>query len=121
MSNFPRRAGIRSRFQHVWDRYLTWGVDNPAQQNVLQQMTVWSGLTEESRQAGITPFLEIEKTAEAAVTQRLFLNRPLDFIRATMSALADTTMDFMRHHPRQAEQYRKDGFEMLWSAVARKK
>ncbi len=121
MSNFPRRAGIRSRFQHVWDRYVTWGVDNPEQQKVLQQMTVWSGLTEESTQAGITPFLEIEKTAEAAVAQRLFLNRPLDFIRATMSALADTTMDFMRHHPRQAEQYRKDGFEMLWSAVVRKK
>ena len=84
-------------------------------------MMVWSGLTEESKRAGITPFLEIEKTAEAAVAQRLFLDRPLDFIRATMSALADTTMEFIRHHPHQAEQYRKDGFEMLWSAVTRKK
>ena len=55
MSNFPRRAGIRSRFQHVWDRYVTWGVDNPEQQKVLQQMTVWSGLTEESTQAGSPP------------------------------------------------------------------
>jgi AcrR family transcriptional regulator len=121
MSNFPRRAGIRNRFQHVWDRYVIWGVNNPAQQKVLQQMMVWGGLSEESKLAGIAPFLEIEKTAEAAVAQRLFLDRPLDFIRATMSALADTTMEFMRHHPDQAEQYRKDGFEMLWSAVTRKK
>jgi AcrR family transcriptional regulator len=121
MSNFPRRAGIRNRFQHVWDRYVIWGVTNPAQQKVLQQMMVWGGLSEESRLAGITPFVEIEKTAEAAVAQRLFLDRPLDFIRATMSALADTTMEFMRHHPDQAEQYRQDGFEMLWSAATRKK
>ena len=121
MSNFPRRAGIRNRFQHVWDRYVIWGVNNPAQQKVLQQMMVWGGLTEESKLAGITPFLEIEKTAEAAVTQRLFLDRPLDFIRATMSALADTTMEFMRRHPNQAEQYRQDGFEMLWSAATRNK
>jgi AcrR family transcriptional regulator len=121
MSNFPRRTGIRNRFQHVWDRYVTWGVNNPVQQKVLQQMMVWSGLTEESKLAGITPFLEIEKTAEAAVAQRLFLDRPLDFIRATMCALADTTMEFIRHHPDQAEQYRKDGFEMLWSAATRKK
>jgi len=35
--------------------------------------------------------------------------------------LADTTMEFMRHHPDQAEQYRQDGFEMLWSAATRKK
>src|SRR3984885_13997843 len=76
MSNFPRRAGIRNRFQHVWDRYVIWGVKNPTQQRVLQQMMVWSGLTEESKLAGITPFLEIEKTAEAAVAQRLFLDRP---------------------------------------------
>jgi AcrR family transcriptional regulator len=121
MSNFPRRAGIRNRFQHVWDRYVIWGVNNPAQQKVLQQMMVWGGLSEESKLAGITPFLEIEKTAEAAVAQNLFLDRPLDFIRATMSALADTTMEFMRRHPNQAEQYRKDGFEMLWSAATKKK
>jgi AcrR family transcriptional regulator len=121
MSNFPRRAGIRNRFQHVWDRYVIWGVNNPAQQKVLQQMMVWGGLSEESKLAGITPFLEIEKTAEAAVAQRLFFDRPLDFIRATMSALADTTMEFMRRHPNQAEQYRQDGFEMLWSAATRKK
>jgi AcrR family transcriptional regulator len=121
MSNFPRRAGIRNRFQHVWDRYVIWGVNNPTQQKVLQQMMVWGGLSQESRLAGITPFLEIEKTAEAAVAQRLFLDRPLEFIRATMSALADTTMEFMRHYPDQAEQYRQDGFEMLWSAATRKK
>lgn len=121
MSNFPRRAGIRNRFQHVWDCYVFWGVNNPAHQKVLQQVMVWGGLSEESRLAGIAPFLEIEKTAEAAVTQRLFLDRPLDFIRAAMAALADTTMEFMRQHPDEAEQYRQDGFDMLWSAATRKK
>jgi hypothetical protein len=38
-----------------------------------------------------------------------------------MSALADTTMEFMRRNPDQAQQYRSDGFEMLWAAVTRKK
>jgi AcrR family transcriptional regulator len=121
MSDFPRRAGIRNRFQHVWDRYVSWGVNNPAEQKVMQQTMVWGGLTEESKLAGNVPFLEVERTAEAAVAQRLFLDRPLDFIRATMSALADTTMEFMRRDPDQAEQYRQDGFEMLWSAATRKK
>jgi AcrR family transcriptional regulator len=121
MSDFPRRAGVRERFQHVWDRYVIWGVTNPAQQKVLQQMMVWSGLTEESKCAGITPFLEIEKMAEAAVSQRLFLDRPLEFIRAAMAALADTTMEFMRREPDQAEIYRHNGFEMLWAGVTRKK
>src|ERR1700685_4192175 len=64
MSDFPRRASVRLRFQHVWDRYAEWGIANPRQHKVLQQITVWGGLTEESRRAGVAPFLEIEKVAE---------------------------------------------------------
>lgn len=121
MSDFPRRAGIRERLEHVWNRYLAWGVKNPNQQKVLQQMTVWGGLTRESKQAGTAPFLEIEKMAAAAVAQHVFLDRPLEFIAAAMSALADTTMDFVRRNPKQADLYRNQGFEMLWAGITRKK
>jgi AcrR family transcriptional regulator len=120
MSDFPRRAGIRDRLHHVWDRYVTWGVDNPVQEKVLRQMNLWVGLTEESRRAGILPFLEIEKMAEAAVAQRILVDRPLDFIRAAMNALADTTIDFMRRDTQHAEMYKTTGFAMLWAAVTRK-
>src|SRR5271156_427894 len=121
MSDFPRRASIRNRLLHVWNRYLTWGVRNPKQQRALQQMTVWGGLTEESRRAGVAPFLEIETMARDAVEQHVFLDRPLDFIAATVSALADTTMEFMRRDPRQAEMHRSNGFETLWAGITRKK
>jgi AcrR family transcriptional regulator len=121
MSGFPRRANIRNRLQHVWNSYTGWGIANPKQQKVLQQMGVWSGLTEESKRAGTAPFLEIEKTAEAAVAQHVFQDLPLEFIAAAMSALADTTMEFMRRQPKQASRYQSTGFEMLWAAVCRKK
>jgi AcrR family transcriptional regulator len=121
MSDFPRRASVRERFQHVWDRYVQWGITNPMQHNALQQIMVWGGLTEESRRAGIAPFLEIEKVAQAAVAEHVFLDRPLDFIAATMSALAETTIQFMRRSPGQAGMYRTAGFEMLWAAITRKR
>jgi AcrR family transcriptional regulator len=121
MSDFPRRGSIRDRLQHVWDRYLTWGIKNPSQHKVLQQMTVWGGLTKESKHAGTAPFLEIEKMAQAAVAQHIFIDRPLEFIAAAMSALADTTIDFMRREAKQAETHRRNGFEMLWAGVTRKK
>jgi AcrR family transcriptional regulator len=121
MSDFPRRASLRARLQHVWDRYARWGVANPLQHKALQQIVVWSGLTEESKCAGVAPFLEIEKMAQDAVTQHLFLDRPLEFIAATLSAMADNTIEFMRRSPKQADLYRNAGFEMLWAAITRKK
>lgn len=120
MSDFPPRGIIFNRLQQVWDSYVAWGVNNPLQEKVLRQMNVWTGLTEESKRAGLTPFLEIEKMAQVAVAQRILLDRPLDFIRAAMNALADTTIDFMRRYPQRAEIYRTTGFAMLWAAIARK-
>jgi hypothetical protein len=38
-----------------------------------------------------------------------------------MSALADTAMVFMRRDPEHAELYRKNGFEMLWAGITRRK
>jgi AcrR family transcriptional regulator len=121
MADFPRRSSIRNRMQHVWNRYVDWGVANPQQQKALQQLTVWGGLTEESKLAGVAPFQEIEATAQSAVEQHIFVDRPLPFIAAVMSALADTTMEFMRRDGQRAERYRADGFEMLWAAGTRKK
>ena len=65
---------------------------------------------------GIAPFLEIEKMAEAAVAQHVFLDRPLEFIAAAMSALAETTIEFMRREPRRGGDVSRQGFEMLWAA-----
>jgi AcrR family transcriptional regulator len=120
MSDFPRRASVRQRFQHVWNRYLDWGLANRLQYQTLQQITVWSGLTEASKRAGLAPFMEIEKMAETAVAQHVFLERPLEFIAATMNAMADTTIQFMRKSHGKAEMYRTAGFDMLWAAITRK-
>jgi hypothetical protein len=35
--------------------------------------------------------------------------------------MADTTIEFMRRSPKQADMYRNSGFEMLWAATTRKK
>ena len=120
MTGYPRRAGIHSRLQHVWDHYLNWGVQNPSQQKVLQQITIWGGLTEESKSAGMAPFKEIESMARTAVEQHVFVDRPLEFIAATMSALGDMTLDFMRRYPQQAELYRATGFDLAWAGITRK-
>src|SRR5712692_10367615 len=48
MAGFPRKKSVRHRLEHVWNRYVEWGVANPDQQKALKQIQVWGGLTEES-------------------------------------------------------------------------
>jgi AcrR family transcriptional regulator len=121
MSGFPRKASVRHRLRHVWDEYVQWGVANPTAHRVLKQIEVWDGLTEESKAAGSAPFAEIQAMAQEAAAQRIVQDLPQQFIAATMSALAETTMLFMRENPKKAGAYRKSGFEMLWAGIARKR
>jgi AcrR family transcriptional regulator len=121
MSGFPRKKSIRDRLHHVWDQYVEWGVANPMQQRVLTQIEVWGGLTDESKAAGAAPFAEIQSMADAAVEQHIMRELPQQFVGAIISALAATTMEFMRQNSGQAENYRNAGFEVLWAGITRKR
>ena len=121
MSGFPRKASVRHRLQHVWDEYVQWGVAHPVAHKVLKQIEVWDGLSEESKAAGSAPFAEIQAMAQEAVAHRILQDLPQQFIAATMSALAETTMQFMRENPKKADAYRSSGFAMLWAGIARKR
>lgn len=121
MSGFPRKESVKQRLQYVWNQYVDWGAENPAQQSVLKQIRMWNGLTPESKLAGSTPFMEIQTMADDAAAQRILQDLPQQFIGAAMSALAETTMELVRQDPEKADVYRTAGFEMLWSGIARKK
>jgi AcrR family transcriptional regulator len=120
MSSFPRKQSVRHRLEHVWNGYVHWGIANPDQQKVLRQIQVWSGLTQESKQAGSAPFNEMQRMTEDAVTQRIYKDIPQTLIGAALVAIAEMTMDFMVREPESAEMYRTAGFEMLWAAITRR-
>ncbi len=120
MSGFPRKKSMRHRLQHVWDCYVKWGVANPMHRRVLAQLEVSDRLTEGAKMAGSAPFAEIQTMAEEAIEQRIVRELPLEFVAATMRALAEMTMDFMAAKGKSAAMYQVKGFEILWAAIARK-
>jgi AcrR family transcriptional regulator len=118
LSAYPQRANVRSKFQHIWDCYVNWGVANPAKNNVMEQLRVAAQITEESRAAGYAPFAELEKTALAAIAAKELRPYPVAFIAATMESLAKTTMAFMAHEPDAAARYRTSGFDVFWNGIS---
>jgi AcrR family transcriptional regulator len=121
MSDFPRKKSVRARLEHVWNRWVDWGVANPLQQRVLSQIEVSGELTEDSKAAGLAPFAEIQAAAESAVALGILRDLPQHFIGAAMHALAGATMEYVRQNPKQAEKYRSLGFELLWSGISRRR
>jgi AcrR family transcriptional regulator len=117
LEGFPSGKGIRQRLEHVWNQYVSWGVAHGTHHRALRQIEVWSGLTEKSKAAGAAAFAEVQEMATEAATRGVFEGLPQAYFGATLQALADTTMGFVRRDPKRANVYRNAGFRMLCAGV----
>jgi AcrR family transcriptional regulator len=120
MSDFPRKKNVRARLQHVWDRYVSWGIVNPRQRKVLGQLLVSEVLTKESREAGSAPFVEFQTMIRDAIEQGVFRNDlPVELISKSLGALVEATIDLTVSNPSKADKYRESGFQMFWDSITR--
>ena len=121
MSDFPRKKNVHTRLQHVWDRYVRWGIANPRQYKVLGQLVVSEMLTTESREAGSAPFVEFQTMIRDGIEGRVFRNDlPVELISKSLGALVEATIDLTVSNPSKANKYRESGFQMLWAGITRR-
>jgi AcrR family transcriptional regulator len=121
MSDFPRKKNVRAKLQHVWDRYVNWGIANPRRRKVLGQLLVSEVLTKESREAGTAPFVEFQTMIRDAIEQRVFRgDLPVELISKSLGALVEATIDLTVSNPSKAAKYRESGFQMFWAGITRR-
>jgi AcrR family transcriptional regulator len=120
MSGFPRRLNVRARLQHIWNRYVEWGSEHYTKFQALEQLTLWSGLTDEAKAAGTQQFESIRQIYRDAMDQRLW--RPISerLVGATITALSEMTIGLLQTTTEDVSGYKDTCFEMLWSSLQKK-
>ena len=118
MTTYPKQASVRDRAQHVWDKFVDWGVAQPQKRRAMAQLSVSERLTDCTRATGMQSFADINVMIQASVASGALRDQPPAFVSAIMAALAETTMDFIAREPDNADRYRKAGFEAFWHAIA---
>jgi AcrR family transcriptional regulator len=118
MTTYPKQASVRDRAQHVWDKFVDWGVAQPQKRRAMAQLSVSERLTDCTRATGMQSFTDINVMIQASVASGALRDQPPAFVSAIMAALAETTMDFIAREPDNADRYRKAGFEAFWHAIA---
>jgi AcrR family transcriptional regulator len=121
MSEFPHRKSVHTRLRHVWDGYVSWGVNNPEQRRVLAQLQVSGMLSKESIEAGSAPFVEMQNMIRDAIGRHIFrVDVPIELISKMLGSWAEATMDLIMLKPAMAKKYRDGGFAIYWAGIARK-
>jgi AcrR family transcriptional regulator len=110
MEDFPRRGALHDRLEHVWLRYVQWGVDNRIAKRALRAVS-----------SVVSPTLRAESGTLFDGLGRLRddkkLRIPPVMASATLQAMAEMTMDLIEREPQHAGRFKHAGFQMLWAAL----
>jgi AcrR family transcriptional regulator len=118
MTGYPSGKSLIDRSRHIWDCYVRWGSAHPLKRRAMRQLAVSDRITEESKKLVGDAFGEFNDMMRECAAGGAMRHQPPAFVSAIMSAIADTTMDFIAREPAQAKRYTKAGFDAFWKAVA---
>lgn len=110
---------VRQTFEHVWRRYIDWGLQHPDRFVVLQQLTQSRELSDESRAQGNEPFLVLEQLLREGIAAGQFFDYPVAYVAALFNSNATTTLEFLAAQGAQAGEYVEAGFAMFWRGISR--
>lgn len=118
LEGLPAGDDIRQQLFYLWTRWMHWATDCPDKRRTLAQLLVSDEITPESKQIGHQVMAGIAQLMDRSRAQGPMRDAPLGFVSALMSALADTTIDFMLQDAAKAEKHCQAGFEALWRMLA---
>jgi AcrR family transcriptional regulator len=118
MAGYPSGGSLIDRNRHNWDRYIGWGSAHPLKRKAVRQLAVSDRITEECKKLVADAFGEVNDMMRECAAGGALRHQPPSFVSAIMSAIADTTMEFIAREPAQAKRYTKAGFDAFWKAVA---
>jgi AcrR family transcriptional regulator len=117
MTRYPVGKSLINRNRHVWDRFIDWGSAHPLKRRAMRQLAVSDRITKRSKKLVEDAFGEFDDLMRECAAGGTMKHQPSAFVSAIMSAIADTTMDFIVREPAQAKRYTKAGFDAFWKAV----
>jgi AcrR family transcriptional regulator len=120
LANFPRKAGVRQRLEHVFTKYVAWGVEKPAARKALRLVSMSAAITADTRAEGGPLFAEVERLYEEATQQRKVQAFPAHMAGQTLKAIAEMTMELIDREPEQVASYQALGFRLVWGALTSK-
>lgn len=117
MSDFPAQADYRQRMEYIFNRYVSWGLNNALERVVLARLSASGQVTADTRALGAQPFQAVSRTMEGGVEDGVLIDAPISFISSVIESIATTTIEHIEKSTEEADGHRQLGFHMLWRAI----
>ncbi|MEM7117372.1 MAG: TetR/AcrR family transcriptional regulator [Chloroflexota bacterium] len=119
--NFPTDDSIKSRFEHIWFRYIDWGVRHPVRYRLLQQMKLSSDLISSEAQARSNANMtDAIGSMDQAMKENLFGEISAEYFGSLVLAQLNAAVSYATVHKLTDMSLTKHiarSFEIFWAGV----
>ena len=118
LDGLPPEHDVREQLLHIWSHWLRWAASHPGKRRALAQLDVSQDVTPDSRRIASRALSEVQETLQRSFRDGPLCSAPPGFAVALMSALAETTVDFMVRDPANADAHASIAFDALQRIIA---
>ena len=79
IAGFSSTSSLRNRIQHIWNAYVTWGMESPAKRKAMMQLSVSDRITDQSRREGQVGFEDATEAMQQLVSRGKLSGLPSAF------------------------------------------
>jgi NAD(P)-dependent dehydrogenase (short-subunit alcohol dehydrogenase family) len=91
-AGFPVASSLRRRIQHMWNAYISWGMDSPAKRKAMVHLNVSERITDHTRQEGQVGLEHATEAMHQLIAHGKLHGMPPTFASDLLLAMAETTM-----------------------------
>ncbi|EFH86136.1 TetR/AcrR family transcriptional regulator [Ktedonobacter racemifer] len=115
--DYPVHASLKARARYVWDNYVGLGIAQPHKFKAMTQLSVSDHIWEQTKRQSVEGFEAISAMLQECLTSGALKDQPHEFGVALFISMRNMTIEFMLHHPSEADRFRDAGFTAFWNAV----
>lgn len=122
--SYPAGDSVQIRMEHIWFRYIDWGVRHPVRYKLLQQMKLSDMISQEAHQRSLAALEFASGVIEEGIEARLFEQISAEFFTKLTVAQLEAAVTFAMEHNLKNMALTKHitrAFEIFWAGVTNRK
>jgi AcrR family transcriptional regulator len=121
-ADYPEEGCVKTKFEHIWFRYVDWGIHNPVRHGLLIQLRLSDLLSKEAQRRHEEESSVVAALVAQVVEEGLLVDMPIMHLGAIFQAQLDEAVRYAtRNELTQMELTRHIavGFEVFWKGVTK--
>ena len=121
-TDYPEASTVQARFEHIWFRYIDWGVRYPVRHDVLMQLRLSDLVNKEAHQEDSDEISAMVKLVDQAVHEDLFVDISMKYLAEIFQAQLDAAVRYATTNAltdMELTRHIAFGFQVFWKGVTK--